>query len=282
MYKGVLSFASVGHAELHAVLQDAYDRWTWERVQQNPVTGSGWRTASHCSTQARHAALAHIGRTPGTRCFAVCVLGHDAHAKLGIVWKRFSLDRSCQLCQAPVGSPWHRYSQVLRICRVQTRLLPGLRSGQIARPHAAFGSGRYAGGPLFRPGRPQAYQARVRRLGGASREGRARNERFWRRLPQARAPEGTGTWGLGTGCAERRDEGHGEAARPAPWPPPGHHSGGKCQPSCGTCGTSGRWAVRSTRTPGTCVDTGRKAWSTAPEGSSFVETDLDISFRWNW
>ena len=31
-HKGVLSFASVGDGELHAVVQDSYDRWTWERA----------------------------------------------------------------------------------------------------------------------------------------------------------------------------------------------------------------------------------------------------------
>ena len=142
-------------------------------------------------------------------------------------------------------------------------------------------------------GRYQAHQARARRLGAASRERRARHERFWRRLPQKRAHEATGTWWMGTGCVERlrprkwvnrlrphpfgqdvlhpighehdvhltggefdtlstgdgaqtwthdaigtrwtgpgraeqRHEGHGKAARPAPWPPPGHPSGGEC------------------------------------------------------
>ena len=55
-------------------------------------------------------------------------------------------------------------------------------------PHAAIGSGRYAldtkhaGGPLVRPERSQAHQARARRLGAAPTERPARQERFWRRL----------------------------------------------------------------------------------------------------
>ena len=146
------------------------------------------------------------------------------------------MDRSWQLCQAPVGSLWHRCYK----CPASAELRRGfcqdfVRPGHMAGPHAAFGSCRnaldttHAGGPLVRSGRSQAHQALARRLGGASRERRARHARFQRRLPQARAHEATGTWGLGTGCAERRKEGHGEAARPAPWRPPEHHSGGECR-----------------------------------------------------
>ena len=146
------------------------------------------------STQARHAALAHIGRTLGTVRVAICLPGHDAHAESGVVGALFTglqlpaLSSACGLAVAQM-------LQVPRICRIQTRLLPGPQSGQMAGPHAAIGSCRYAldtthaGGPLVRPGRSQAHQAR--RLGAASREGRARHERFWRRLPQARAPEAT-------------------------------------------------------------------------------------------
>ena len=56
-HKGVLRFASVGHGELHAVLQDAYDRWTCERAC-NRISALA---TSHCSVLARHSALAHIG-----------------------------------------------------------------------------------------------------------------------------------------------------------------------------------------------------------------------------
>ena len=51
-HKGVLSFASVGRGELHAVLQDAYDRWTHGSARCNriPGTDSGCTAArnSHC------------------------------------------------------------------------------------------------------------------------------------------------------------------------------------------------------------------------------------------
>ena len=36
-----------------------------------------------------------------------------------------------------------------------------------------------------------------------------------------------GTRGMGPGGAERRHVGHGEAARCAPWPPPGNYAGGE-------------------------------------------------------
>ena len=55
---------------------------------------------------------------------------HDANAE-----PRVSLDRSCQLCQM---------LQLRRICRIQTRPLQGLQSGQVARPLAAIGSGKCA------------------------------------------------------------------------------------------------------------------------------------------
>ena len=137
--------------------------------------------------------------------------------------------------------------QVRRLCRIQTWPLPGLRPRQMADPHAAVGSCRnaldttHAGGPLVRSGRSQAYQARTCRLGGASSERRARRARLRRRLPQARAYKAVGTWELGPGFAQRRCEGHGEAARPAPWHPPEHHSGGELL-FCGTCGSSTRRA----------------------------------------
>ena len=100
-HKGVLSFASVGHGELYAVLQDAYDRWTWER-------------ACH-----RIPALALVGGPPLTTPLAMQHLRTSARARVGLCcWamrtqnlerlERFSLDRSCQLCQASVGSLWHR------------------------------------------------------------------------------------------------------------------------------------------------------------------------------
>ena len=42
-------------------------------------------------------------------------------------------------------------------------------------------------------------------------------------IPQVWAHEVLGTWLMDL----RRHEGHGKAARTAPWPPPGHHSGGE-------------------------------------------------------
>ena len=83
-HKEVLSFASVGAS-----------RRVWQmdlgaRGDQNLGTGPGWRTASHCSTQACCAALACVGRTPGTGRAAVCVRGHDAHAESGVVGTVFA------------------------------------------------------------------------------------------------------------------------------------------------------------------------------------------------
>ena len=142
--------------------------------------------------------------------------------------ERFSLDCSCQLCQAPAGSLWHRcykcpasaefrrgYCQDFNLDKWLDRIPLSGVAGMLWNT-------THAGEPLVRPGRSQAHQA------PASRERRAPQKRFCRRLPQARAHEATCTWWMGTGCVERRYEGHGEAARPAPWPPPGHHSGRKC------------------------------------------------------
>ena len=67
MHRGVLSFASVGHGELQAVLQDAYDRWTWQRAvtRQTSCTGTGWSpplvapiklTMQHRGTSGEHLA----------------------------------------------------------------------------------------------------------------------------------------------------------------------------------------------------------------------------------
>ena len=133
------------------------------------------------STQARHAALAHIGRTLGMVRVAICLPGHDAHAESGVVRALFTGLQLPALSSA-CGLAVTQMLQVPRICRIQTRLLPGPQSGQMAGPHAAIGSCRYAldtthaGGPLVRSGRSQAHQSR--RLGAASREGRARHERF--------------------------------------------------------------------------------------------------------
>ena len=65
-HKGVLSFASVGRGELHAVLQDAYDRWTWERacdripaltlVGGPPLTASLKLAMQHLRTSGEHLA----------------------------------------------------------------------------------------------------------------------------------------------------------------------------------------------------------------------------------
>ena len=77
----VLSFASVGHGELRAVIQDAYDRWTWERVcNRLPVLAlhGGPPLAAPLKLAMEHLRTSgeHLARGP------LQSFGHDAHAKL--------------------------------------------------------------------------------------------------------------------------------------------------------------------------------------------------------
>ena len=49
VHKKLLSFVSVGHGELHAMLPDAYDGWTWESaVTKLTVLALVGGPASHC------------------------------------------------------------------------------------------------------------------------------------------------------------------------------------------------------------------------------------------
>ena len=122
-YKGVLSFASVGLGESHVVLQDAYDRWTCEvRGDQTPSTGTAGRPASHCTTQACCAPLAHVGETLGTGRAAVCFLGHDAHTEpkvAGTVFTRQKLPALSSAC----GLALAQMLQVPRLSGIQTSVL---------------------------------------------------------------------------------------------------------------------------------------------------------------
>ena len=103
-HKGGLSFASVGHGDLHAVLQDAYDRWTWERacnrlpalalVGGPPLTAPLELAMQHLRTSGEH-----LARGPSWARCARKTWGERNGFSSG-----FSLDRSCQLRQALVGA----------------------------------------------------------------------------------------------------------------------------------------------------------------------------------
>ena len=120
--------------------------------------------------------------------------------------------------------------------------------------------------PSFWTARTPAHRARASRLGPCER--RARHEGLGRRFPQAGTQEAVGTRWMGTGCVERRYEGHGEAARPTPWPPPGHHSGGERSIlvvlAARQC--AGRHLLHGLHERAALL--GEKARNTAPEGSS--------------
>ena len=96
-HKGAPNFASMGHGELRAVLQDAYDRWTCERASNRlpalALVGGPPLALLHSNSSC--SSCAHRG-TLGTARVAVCFLGHDAHGQLGMVG---------------VGSLWHRCYQ---------------------------------------------------------------------------------------------------------------------------------------------------------------------------
>ena len=98
-HKGVQSFASIGHGEMHVVPQD-YDGSARVTDSRHCL----WlAAASHCSTQAPHAALADIGERLAQGVFLGTMRTQN------LEWlERFSMDRSCQLSLTPVGSLWHR------------------------------------------------------------------------------------------------------------------------------------------------------------------------------
>ena len=103
----------VGHgirnakSELHAVLQDAYDRWTWERaVTRRPalaLVGGPPLTAP-----LKLAALAHVGRTSRTERAAVSFHGNEAQAECVVVGTVFAgpqlpaLSGTCSLAVAQI------------------------------------------------------------------------------------------------------------------------------------------------------------------------------------
>ena len=209
-----------------AVLQDAYDTWTWQRARNKipalalvvgpPLTAPLELAMQHLRTSGEHLAR-----------------GALQYVFLGTTQNLEWLDRFFTGSQLPaLSSAWGlavaQMSQVLRICRVQTRLdkwlgcMPPSGVAGMLWTRLMLADPRAARTSRSVPGTSTS-------SGSASRERRARHERFWRRLPRARAHEATGTWGLGTGCGERRNERHGEAARPAPRPLPGHHPGGECR-----------------------------------------------------
>ena len=117
-HNGVRSFASAGHGEWHAVLQDAYDRWTWEYTgdQTPPGSGTGWRPDSHvhhssllCSTCARREDTWH-----GARC-SLCSWARCARR----IWsglERFAVDRSFQLALSSAGGL--AVAQMLQVRRI--------------------------------------------------------------------------------------------------------------------------------------------------------------------
>ena len=140
----VLSFASVGHGELHAMLQDAYDRWTWERASDRlpalalvggpPLTAPLKLAMQHLRTSGEH---------PARRALQSVFLGTMRTQSLEW-WEHFFTGSQLPALLSACGLAVAQMLQVPRICRVQTRLLPGLRSGLMARPNAAIGSDRYA------------------------------------------------------------------------------------------------------------------------------------------
>ena len=163
--KGVLSFASVGHGALRAVLQDAHDRRTWERAY-NPalalVGGPPLVAPLKLAMQHLRTSGEHLARGALQFVFLGTMRTQNLEwlERISRLWARCGTDVTSPSASAEFrcGPP------------------PGLRTGQMARPHAAVGSGRYflgtthAGGLLVRPGHSQARQARARRLGGTSRE----------------------------------------------------------------------------------------------------------------
>ena len=169
--------------------------------------------------------------------------------------------------------------QVPRICRVQTRPLPGLRSGQKARPHAAFASCRYAldtthaGGPLVWAERSQSHRTRARCVGGASSEQRARHSGLWRRVLQEWPHEAVGTWRMASGGAQRRNARSRQSCTARSLASTRTSLRRRAWPST----REGCWAVRSTRTSSTRSATGGKARNTAPEVSSSTRRPGDGS-----
>ena len=125
-------------------------------------------------------------------------------------WLERFLDRSCQLCEAPVGSLWHRCYKC-----------PPLRSSDVAavRISTSKNSSKRCHCRCLREcfGQGSCWRTLACCLGLAPCKRRARHSGLWRWIPQVWAHEAVGTWwGMKV-----------TAARPAPWRPPGHHSGGE-------------------------------------------------------
>ena len=104
LVNGLASAVVAGAAAfpLRASSQDAYDRWTWERAcNRIPALTrlSLLHQSSPCSTCARRENTRH-----GARGSLFSTMRTQNLEWLG----RFSLDRSCQLCLALVGSLCHR------------------------------------------------------------------------------------------------------------------------------------------------------------------------------
>ena len=139
--------------------------------------------------------------------------------------ERSSLDQSCQLCQALVGSLWHRCHKC-----------PPLRNSDEAIVRTS----------TSKKGSTVCHLRELRECSGhGSRWRTLRSDRTFpsptctlreenstlrafQMDPSGKwASEVGGAWWVALGSAERRHECYGKAARPAPWPPPGHHSGGE-------------------------------------------------------
>ena len=157
--KGVLSFASVGHGALHAVLQDAHDRRTWERACNpalvlvgGPPLVAPLRLAQHLRTSGEHLAR---GALQSVFLGTMRTQNLEWLERISRLWAR---------CGTDVASAPHLQNSDAAHCQnfdLDTWLDRMPLSGV---------AGIFWTRLMLRPGHPQAHQARARRLGGASRE----------------------------------------------------------------------------------------------------------------